>query len=274
MEEGALSLFRFVRLSGVLPALTVLVVCWLAARGLANFAERWGQRFTDRRLLIHQVSTIGRFFLYLGGFAASSALIFELTSEMWLAVGGTVAVAVGFALKDVAAAVLSGLTIILDRPFQVGDRVSFAGYYGEVQKIGLRSVRLVTLDDNLVTIPNNKFLTEAVSSGNAGALDMLIQIDFHIGVDQDLGLAKRIVRDAITSSRFTFIGKPWAVLVSEVVLDGYFALRVRAKAYVLDVRFEKAFETDVTERVHAAFREHGVRPPAVLHRRIETIEAA
>jgi len=44
------------------------------------------------------------------------------------------------------------------------------------------------------------------------------------------------------------------------------AVRLRANAYVLDVQYEKAFETEVTKRVMTAFREHHILPPAVLHR--------
>ena len=44
------------------------------------------------------------------------------------------------------------------------------------------------------------------------------------------------------------------------------AVRLRAKVYVLDVRYEKALETDVTERVMAAFREHSISGPAVRQR--------
>jgi hypothetical protein len=90
------------------------------------------------------------------------------------------------------------------RLFQVGDRVTLDGFYGEIRHIGLRSVRLVTLDDTQVTI-------------------------------------------------------------SQQIHDSYFAVRFRSKAYVIDVRFEKAFETDVTERVLEGFRGAGVEPPAVLH---------
>ncbi|PKN31671.1 MAG: potassium transporter KefA, partial [Deltaproteobacteria bacterium HGW-Deltaproteobacteria-20] len=104
---------------------------------------------------------------------------------------------------------------------------------------------------------------------NLGALDMLIQQDFHIGIDQDFALAKRLVTEAITSSRFAYLKKRWNVSVNQVVVDNYFAIRIRSKVYVLDVQYEKALETDVTERVMTAFREHGIRPPAVLHRSIE-----
>ncbi len=43
-------------------------------------------------------------------------------------------------------------------------------------------MRLVTLDDNLVTIPNSKFLTDVVSSGNSGALDMMVVVSFHLSI--------------------------------------------------------------------------------------------
>ena len=42
----------------------------------------------------------------------------------------------------------------------------------------------------------------------------------------------------------------------------------KARPYVLDVKFEKPFETDVHIRVQRAFREHDVQPPAVLHRHV------
>ena len=88
--------------------------------------------------------------------------------EVALAIGGTAAVSLGFALKDLLSSIVAGLIILVDRPFQVGDRVTFDGWYGEITHIGLRSVRLLTLDDTQVTIPNNKFLTDLVASGNAG----------------------------------------------------------------------------------------------------------
>ena len=173
---------------------------------------------------------------------------------------------VGFALKDLAASVLAGVTILFDRPFQVGDRVTFGRHYGEISAIGLRSVRLVTLDDSLVTIPNNKFLTEVVVSGNAGALDMQIVVDFFIASDADVERARRIVTEAVRTSRFVYLEKPVVVLVNEVIHESYVATRLRAKAYVLDVKEEKAYETDVSLRVKQAFAAAGIRSPAVVLR--------
>ncbi len=64
---------------------------------------------------------------------------------------------VAFAIgeKDIAASLLSGLIVMFDRSFQVGDRIKFDGIYGDVLSIGVRSTRVRTLDDSLVTVPNS-----------------------------------------------------------------------------------------------------------------------
>jgi small-conductance mechanosensitive channel len=258
--------FAFLRVGGLVSALLLLLAIWLLGQGLGRLAARLGQRFTERRLQIVQAGTLLRFFLFIGALVAGFFMSFRVSEKLMLALGGSLAVAIGFAMKDLVASVITGVIILIDRPFQVGDRVSFGGVYGEVASIGLRSVRLVTLDDNLVTIPNSKFLTELVSSGNAGALDMLVQMDFFVGADQNVALAKQIVTDAITSSRYAFLKKPWTVLVNQVIQDSYLSVRLRAKVYVLDVQYEKALETDVTERALEGFQLAGVQPPAVLHR--------
>lgn len=269
--NDSMQIAAFFRLGGIPAAILILVVTWMIAGLIGRTAARFGQRFTERRLLLQQTSTVLRFAVTMGGISGAVASVFQLSDQMLLALGGTLAVAGGIAMKDLAASLIAGLIILFDRPFQVGDRVSFGGYYGEIIRIGLRSVRLVTLDDNVVTIPNNKFLTDIVSSGNLGALDMLVQMDFYIGIDQSIGDARRVVREAITSSRYAFLDKPWNVGVSQVMHERYLAIRIRAKIYVLDVKHEKTMETEVTERVIEGLRAAGVAPPAILHRSLPTL---
>lgn len=268
--ETNVGLLEFFKPSGLPYGFAIVLVTVLTVRLLDSLLSRLGVRFPDRRLLIQQAGSFVRFALYLLGGLGATATVVTLTREVLLALGGTTAVAVGFALRDIAASMIAGLVILIDKPFQVGDRVTFESFYGEVVSIGLRSVRLNTLDDTLITIPNHKFLTDAVASGNAGRVEMMLQMDFFIGVDQDVTRAKRIVQEALTTSNYVHLGKPWAVLVNEVLHDNYLAVRLRAKAYVLDVRFEKRFETDVTERVLSGFRDAAVQPPAILHRDVQS----
>ncbi|PRQ05908.1 Mechanosensitive channel MscK precursor [Enhygromyxa salina] len=260
-----------IRWSGVLTSIVVILGAWMAIRFVRDLVERLSRQFANRRLLLQKIATIFQFIVYVGTGAAVVLLSFRLDAGVLAIIGGTVAVSVGFAVKDVVASFIAGIMIMVDRPFQVGDRISFGGQYGDVTAIGLRSVRVQTLDDNTVTIPNNKFINDITSNGNYGALDMQVVMDFHIGVDQDVGRARSIVNEAAVTSRYVYLPKPVVVLVSQVIADSYVAVRLRLKSYVLDTKYEKAFETDVNLRVLGAFREHSIMPPAVLHRQLDPL---
>lgn len=258
--------FELVRVGGLATAVLVLIGTYLLVRFLTSALQEIGKRWVDKRLIINQIATLARFAVWLGGLGIALAFSVNLTKEVLLAIGGTAAVTIGFALKDLAASILAGVIIIIDRPFQVGDRVSFGGVYGEIASIGLRSVRLVTLDDDFVTIPNNKFLTDIVTAGSWGTLDMLVQVEFFIGMDQDVARAEELIGDALTSSRYAYPKRPWSVAISQGLRGNVMAIRLNAKAHVFDVQYERAFQADVTKRVLAAFREHDILPPAILHR--------
>lgn len=266
--ENVESVMSMVRVGGLFTAAMVLVITYALARVVTSTLTRFGERVAERRLLLQQVAAFTRFGLYFCGIFLALVSAVELRRETVLALSGTAGVALGFAFKDLASSVLAGLTILIDKPFQVGDRIKVGETYGDVVSIGLRSVRIVTLDDNLVTIPNNKFMNDSVASGNAGELNMLVQMDFFIGIDQDVELAKRIVEEVVTTSRFCYLEKYWVVLVGQVVHSGHYAVMLRAKSYVNDTKYESVFASDVTLGVMQAFQRHGVLPPARLVRSV------
>jgi small-conductance mechanosensitive channel len=266
MELELLSMLpQLIRWDGLVASLVVIATAWLFLRFLGNLVRRLCEIFVERRLLFQRLSAITHFVVYMATIVSVILLGFEISSEMLVLLGGGAAVAVGFAMKDLVASLVAGVTIMFDRPFQLGDRVSFGGQYGDVVAIGLRSVKLQTLDDSTVTIPNNLFLTDITSSGNYGILHMQIVVDFYIGVDQDVQLARDLVREVTVISRYVYLPKPVVVRVSQVIVQSYVAVRLRLKVYVLDTQYEKALETDVTLRVLEAFAESGIKPPAVLH---------
>lgn len=259
---------QLIRWSGVLTSILVIVGAVLSLRFLRDFVDRLNSQFANRRFLFQKVATVLQFAVYTLTGVTVLALSFRLDESALTLIGGTVAVSVGFAVKDLVASFIAGVMIMIDRPFQVGDRVSFGGQYGDITAIGLRSVRLQTLDDNTVTIPNNKFLNEITSNGNYGALDMQVVMTFHIGADQDPLRAREIVSEAAVSSRYIYLPKPVVVLVGQVIADNHVSIRLTLKAYVLDTKYEKLFETDVNLRVMQAFRRFDVRAPAILHRNV------
>ena len=228
-----------------------------------------GERFTDRRLTFKKAAALGRFVLYLLAIILIAFSTLNLSSEAILGLVTTLGVAFAFAFKDFFASLMAGIILLVDEPFQVGDRISFGGYYGEVTEIGLRSVRLVTLDDNLVTIPNSAFLTDPVASANAGALDCMVVIPIYVGAGESFYRARRLVYEAAVTSKFVFLDKPVVTQITDEFLGERFVTVIRVKAYVFDARFEKSFVSDVTERVKVAFRQEDIRMPDMQYRDLD-----
>ncbi|MEM1349589.1 MAG: mechanosensitive ion channel family protein [Myxococcota bacterium] len=254
---------EFFDLTKLSLAALVIAVAYGVNRLAQSALERMSSGAAKHRLLFKKIQSFTRI-----GLLAVAAYLLVITffggdedNRALLGLGGTIAVAVGFALKDTASSLMAGILILFDQPFQVGDRVQFGNTYGEVKDIGLRSVRIVTLDDNEVSIPNNKFLTESVASANSGALSMMVVIDFHISITEDFELAKRLVYEACLTSKYVYLHRSVTILLFEQVSGAAYATVVRCKAYVIDINYEKAFVSDVTERVKRAFRDHKIRYP-------------
>ena len=254
--------------SRLMAALVIVVLAIVASRLITSTLDRFGEGNARRRLTAKYAASISRFVIFIGAVAFILINVLDLSGETWIALSATIGLTVGFALKDTAASLLSGLLILIDRPFTVGDRISFDKYYGEVREIGLRTVRIATLDDNLVSIPTNKFLTDPVASANAGELDMMVQMDFFIAIDADFELARDLAHEAAVTSKYVFLEKKVNLLVSDEMTPHFYATRIRVQCYVVDCRFERRLASDVTERIKTAWRKHGIRPPFVLEHQV------
>jgi len=264
LVDGLLTIADIFNFSAIFLLLSGLVALWLIASTLNNLSTRLMEKIPARRFLILQISTLLSFALYIFGTVGLLIGVLQPPKELIFAAAGSVAVALGFALKDIAASLVAGILLLFDRPFRVGDRVSFGDTYGEIVSIGLRTVRLVTLDDNLVTIPNSRFITDVVSSGNAGELDMMVVTDFHLALDADIALARKLIEEVVVTSRYVYLKKPVGFVFDEVEIAHTLAIRLRVKAYVLDVRYEKALQSDIVLRATQLLRERGIYRPVTL----------
>ncbi|HJJ51093.1 MAG TPA: mechanosensitive ion channel, partial [Methanocorpusculum sp.] len=190
-----------------------------------------------------------------------TALI-EPSLTQLVAFSGLFGAAIGFGLKDLFADIIAGIVIIFERPYQIGDKVSIGENYGEVKDIGIRSTRIQTSADEMVSVPNGTIFNHPVTSGNAGDLAMMIVIDLYIHSDSDVEKAMKILTEALVTSKYVIISKKYSYTV--LLEDFPFYKCVRAKGYVNDLRLEFEFKSEVTGRAWAEFRKAGIRPPSFV----------
>jgi len=242
---------------GIAMSLVVLVLFNLVIRSLVWLLDTLAERNPSRRLFYKRLVPIVRIVLWVFAAYLIVSVIFRVDAQGIFAAAAAIGVAIGFAAQDLLKNLFGGLILVFDQPFQVGDKVSVAGTYGEVVSIGLRSTRIVTPDDNLVSVPNAQVVDQQVANANAGQLHCQVVTDLYLPGWADEVTAKRIAFEAAASSKYVYLNKPIVTLVADVFKET-FLTRVRVKAYVLDPRLEFLFQSDVTERAREGFRRAGL----------------
>ncbi|MFC2130702.1 mechanosensitive ion channel family protein [Bacteroidota bacterium] len=178
-----------------------------------------------------------------------------------IAVSASAGIAVGFASQDILKNIFGGIMILLDRPFMVGDKIEAGSHYGEVVKIGLRSTRIVSPDDSLVTIPNSELMNQSVSNSNAGEPNCQVVAEIYLPIDIDTEKARSIAIEAAQVSKYIYLNKLITVLFFNEVRERRSYLKMRLKAYVMDIRYEFVFKSEMTEVVVRELIKQGVLKP-------------
>lgn len=144
----------------ILKAAAIIVFFWAALRAVTVTGDvlaeaPWATANAGARSFLHFSVTFGRVFVVsIGALAALGALGIPVNSVLaGLGIGG---IAIAFAAQKTVENFFGAISIGVDQPLRVGDYVKAGGVEGTVERIGLRSTRIRTLDRTIVTIPNGK----------------------------------------------------------------------------------------------------------------------
>jgi small-conductance mechanosensitive channel len=185
--------------SGVIYMILVVIVCNLVYHIIDELLNWYvaGQQATVGAVMSRQMMPVAEkiVLLFLIGTALIVILkhfnydIFSLVTAL-----GIGSLAIGMAAKDTLAHMISGFTIMLDRPFRIGDRIQLVGgQVGDVADIGLRSTKIKTLDNQLLIIPNSDLCNTMLT--NQAFPDSRAKGRINIGVayGSDIDLVKQLL---------------------------------------------------------------------------------
>lgn len=124
-----------------------------------------------------------------GGFLYILCIAWHIPLTSWLASAGVIGIAVGFAAKDTLSNLFSGIFIVADSPYKVGDFVVLDNTTrGQVLEIGMRSTRLLTRDDIEVTVPNSVIANSQIVNQTGGPHEKMrvrVKVEAAYGSDVD-----------------------------------------------------------------------------------------
>ena len=236
-------------LNKVFWAVILFFAAFLIIKYVTLLLEAIAEKSNRTRLSIKRIIPIFRIFGWTFIIYVIIEGIFAPPIETLIAVTGAAGIAVGFASQDILKNIFGGIMILFDHPFQVGDKIQVGSYYGEVVNIGLRTVKIVTPDDSMVSIPNNEIVNQSVSNSNSGEFNCQVVAEFYLPIGIEIAKVKQLAYEAAIVSKYIYLNKPIAVIIKNEIHEGRSVLKMRLKAYVLDIRYEFPFMSEMTEIV-------------------------
>ncbi len=225
---------------------------------IASLLSRAIRRLIADRLPPQQVQLIRRlvYYLLLGLFVVAGLHQLGFNLSVLLGAAGVLSVAAGFASQTSASNLVSGLFLIFERPFEVGDTIQVGGTTGEVLAIDLLSVKLRTFDNIFVRLPNESMIKSEVRTLSRFPIR---RIDVQVGVayDSDLALVRATLMATADRNPLS-LDEPKPLL--QLLAFGDSAINLQFSVWTLRENFV-ALKTRIQEEIKAAFDEAGVEIP-------------
>lgn len=238
-----------------------LTLVWAAVWLLVRYMSRWVQALDKRVAEIdidpRDLATMDRLLDYaiiLVGIVISLAIL-NLTSLLYsaLTAAGVFSVIIGFAVKDIAANLVSGVFLFFDRPFVVGDTISIKEYTGVVTRISLRSTDIITLDGPVVTIPNSTMAVEPTTNYTLSK-DRRVLFTLSVLSTADLNRVTGAIRGVLDAEKRLLKEKQPSIMVGPIHES---TVDLQVSAYTQNEDFLQT-QSDLQRQIVEAFAAEGI----------------
>ena len=252
---GGKEITLHVSLRDLLEALVALVLTWVATRNLPGLLEvGLLRRFHVDAPTRYAVTSVTRYLIVITGtIFGLSMLGLHWSNLQWLAAGFSVGL--GFGMQEIFANFISGLIVLFERPFRIGDIISIGGVEGTVARIRTRATTIVDWDNKEVVVPNKSFITDRLVNWTLSDSTTRLVIKVGIAYRNDPAQAQKLLLD-IAAAHPQVLADPapncWMTGFGDSTQD--FELRV----YVAEIGQRNPVRTDLQMRIVEAFRDNDI----------------
>jgi len=149
------SIVSGITLEAVAAAVLAMVITWLAGDLVKNLTESFHSQRHRSETIRHLIGSILKYTIYIVGFVVALGCLGVDAAAMFVS-AGVVGIVVGFGAQSLIEDVITGLFIIFEGEFEVGDIITIDGFRGEVKSIGLRTVSIIDRGGNIRIINNSE----------------------------------------------------------------------------------------------------------------------
>ena len=172
---------------------------------------------------------------------------------------GVGSLAIGLAAQDTLSNMFAGFTLMLDRPFRVGDRIQLAsGELGDVEEIGMRATTIKTPDDTILVVPNSLLVKERLVNLSRPTRHLTTKVEVGVAYGSDPAKVKAALREAALSSPLVDHAREPLLQLSRF---GEFAVHFVVVFWASDYAQQGAARAEVAEAAYRGLAAAGIEMP-------------
>ena len=257
--------YQWITDSNVLLTMYILVATWIVATFVDGFLRTYGLALAETTetdlddRIIEILQKIAKYLIWFTGLLYVLTL-FDINITPLIAGAGIFGIAIALAAQDLFSNFFGGAVIITDQPFKVGDRVLINDILGDVTHIGPRSTRIITLDSDVVTIPNNKITTSVVRNFSLPSPQVRIQIPVTVAYGTDINHVKTVlagIAEGALKSRSDIITTDPKPAVYLIKMDKS-AMTFELTVYAREFKHNSVIKDFLNTRIIEEFRKEGI----------------
>lgn len=169
---------------------------------------------------------------------------------------GALGVGIGLGLQNIINNFVSGIILIFEKPFNIGDYIELADKKGKVLEIGIRSSKMLTSQGSRVIIPNGDLLSGRLVNYTQHDSHLKSELMFKVNIDADVELVKKLVNDALSKSEGVVKKAPRQILFNAITAD---SMEFKLLIWIKDVYTEPTFKSNFLEQILLKFKANQIR---------------
>lgn len=243
---------------------SIIVITWFfTLKRISNlFIEHAMQKRADasglQNNMLPFIENISKIILIIAVLMALLSL-WKINITPLVASAGIAGVAVAFAAKDTIANFFGGISLFMDKPFKIGDYVILdQGERGEVVEIGIRSTRIKTRDDVLITIPNSIIANTKIINESAPVPKFRVRIPVSVAYGSDIDFVEKILLE-VASGNANVVQEPESRVRFRAFGDS--ALNFELLCWIKEPALRGRTIHELNSGIYKKFNEAGIRIP-------------
>lgn len=188
--------------------------------------------------------------------SAGSALGFDASNVAIVA--GALSVGIGFGLQTIFSNFVSGLILLFERPFKVGDLVMVNEFEGLIRKISVRSTEIETFQKSSVIVPNSKMISDVVINRTLHNARARVDIQIGVAYNTDVKYVKQLLIDCTKNHKMVLKNpEPYVLFMN----FGESSLDFELRCHVANVHDAIGVGSDLRFVIFDKFKEHNIQIP-------------